>query len=214
MLKGLYRYYLSPDSFVDQVFVVNAGESARGVRFILNDFKNLSDLKFRNVIKIKDEIFENEQVFFDKENAYVDVIFPCLNRGEYLTELAIIDGGKKLLSGIFSINYVESLIDVELDNLEKISATDLFESLINAENKIKELVEKTKGLDKVVDKSYIHNQQVASDTWTVQHNLGKYPAVSVADTGNNEVYGDVRHINENTVELKFSHPFSGVAFFN
>ena len=136
MLKGLYRYYLSPDSFVDQVFVVNAGESARGVRFILNDFKNLSDLKFRNVIKIKDEIFENEQVFFDKENAYVDVIFPCLNRGEYLTELAIIDGGRKLLSGIFSINYVESLIDVELDNLKKISATDLFESLINAENKI------------------------------------------------------------------------------
>ena len=50
MLKGLYRCYLSPDSQIDKLFKVNASESARGVRFILNDFRELEKLSFHQKV--------------------------------------------------------------------------------------------------------------------------------------------------------------------
>ncbi len=65
-----------------------------------------------------------------------------------------------------------------------------------------------------VEFSYIHTQTAASSTWNITHNLGKYPAVSIVDTGGNEVIGEVVYNNNNSVSLQFSAPFSGKAYFN
>ena len=65
-----------------------------------------------------------------------------------------------------------------------------------------------------VEFSYIHTQSVANSTWNITHNLGKYPAVSIVDTGGNEVIGEVVYNNNNSVSLQFSAPFSGKAYFN
>lgn len=67
---------------------------------------------------------------------------------------------------------------------------------------------------KVNQEHYTHTQNVSSATWIVTHNLGKFPAVSIVDTGNNEVVGDVAYINENSLTLNFSAPFSGKAYCN
>ncbi|MFR4808420.1 MAG: hypothetical protein ACLT9Y_05195 [Peptostreptococcus anaerobius] len=214
MLKGLYRCYLSPDSQIAKLFKVNASESARGVRFILNDFRELEKLSFRHVIKINDQLFENEQIIFDKEDGYFDVIFPPLEPGKYKSEIAIICEGKKLLSGIFELEYLESLIGGEAAELKKLNGADIFERLMSAENEINELVEKTKSLTEIVDKNYTHDQIQASTSWMVQHNLNKYPSVSVVDSGKNEVVGDINYIDKNNLVINFSHAFSGKAFLN
>jgi hypothetical protein len=67
---------------------------------------------------------------------------------------------------------------------------------------------------KVNQEHYTHTQNVSSATWVVTHNLGKFPAVSIVDTGNNEVVGDVVYVNQNSLTLNFSAPFSGKAYCN
>jgi hypothetical protein len=64
------------------------------------------------------------------------------------------------------------------------------------------------------DAHYVHDQSVASAVWTVAHNLGKHPSVSVVDTSGREVTGEVEHVDANNVELTFSAPFSGTAYLN
>lgn len=49
---------------------------------------------------------------------------------------------------------------------------------------------------------------------TVMHNLGKIPAVTVIDSANDEVVGDIQYINSNQLIVSFSAPFSGVVLCN
>ena len=64
------------------------------------------------------------------------------------------------------------------------------------------------------DKTYVFTQATASDTWEIKHNLYKYPSVSIVDSGDNIVYGDVQYIDMNTCICRFSVPFSGKAYLN
>ena len=64
------------------------------------------------------------------------------------------------------------------------------------------------------DKTYVFTQATASDTWEIKHNLYKYPSVSIVDSGDNIVYGDVQYIDINTCVCRFSVPFSGKAYLN
>ena len=43
--------------------------------------------------------------------------------------------------------------------------------------------------------SHIHNQTVSSSTWSITHNLNKYPSVSIVDSSNEEVIGEVEHLS-------------------
>lgn len=64
------------------------------------------------------------------------------------------------------------------------------------------------------DKTYVHYQNVQSDTWEIQHNLDKYPSVTVVDSASNVVVGDIRYVDTNNVVVTFTAPFSGKAFCN
>jgi hypothetical protein len=66
----------------------------------------------------------------------------------------------------------------------------------------------------VNDKNYIHNQVVASGTWQIQHNLDKFPSVSIVDSGDNLVVGEIKYIDLNNVLITFTSIFSGKAYFN
>lgn len=65
-----------------------------------------------------------------------------------------------------------------------------------------------------VDKHYLHRQRVASNVWAIQHNLSKFPSVSITDSANGVVTGDVEYVDENNLILRFSAPFSGVCYCN
>jgi hypothetical protein len=64
------------------------------------------------------------------------------------------------------------------------------------------------------DQNYVHNQGGASSSWTVNHNLGKFPSVFVVDSGNNVVVGEIQYTNTNSLTVSFTATFSGKAYIN
>lgn len=69
-------------------------------------------------------------------------------------------------------------------------------------------------LKKVKVDSFVFEQGLASDIWNITHNLNRYPSVTIVDSANTEVEGDVQYTDKNNIIIKFSGPFSGKAFLN
>lgn len=59
---------------------------------------------------------------------------------------------------------------------------------------------------------YTHFQNVPEKVWRISHNLGYYPQCSVVDSAGTVAFGEVRHIDENTTEIKFATNFSGKVY--
>ena len=64
------------------------------------------------------------------------------------------------------------------------------------------------------DKTFEFTQGVPATTWNIQHNLGKFPSVSVINNNNIIINGEVTYINNNNVQLNFSAGFTGKAYLN
>lgn len=64
------------------------------------------------------------------------------------------------------------------------------------------------------DLNYRHRQLVPAATWTVTHNLGKVPSVTVVNSAGDVVIGNVAVVDDNTVQLSFGAAFSGTAYLN
>jgi hypothetical protein len=62
--------------------------------------------------------------------------------------------------------------------------------------------------------TFIFNQGVPSTTWDITHNLGKFPSITVIDTGNTVVTGEYNYTSNTNVILKFSAAFAGKAYLN
>ena len=71
------------------------------------------------------------------------------------------------------------------------------------------------------DKNILHTQSSASNSWTVNHNMGKYPSVSIVEcdpsaneTDGDLVIGEVTYNSINQLTIKFAAAISGVAYIN
>jgi hypothetical protein len=64
------------------------------------------------------------------------------------------------------------------------------------------------------DLSYVHTQSVPSETWTINHNLGFIPNITVVDSAGSVVEGSYNYPNSSTVELTFNGSFSGKAYLS
>ena len=64
------------------------------------------------------------------------------------------------------------------------------------------------------DKTFEFTQGVPSTTWNIQHNLNKFPSITVIDTANTVVTGEYTYIDNNNVTLTFSAGFAGKAYLN
>ena len=51
-------------------------------------------------------------------------------------------------------------------------------------------------------------------TWDITHNLGKFPSITVIDTGNTVVTGEYNYVSNIRVILTFSAAFAGKAYLN
>jgi hypothetical protein len=69
-------------------------------------------------------------------------------------------------------------------------------------------------LSEDTDKTFIFTQIVPSLVWSVQHNLGKFPSVSVVDTGNTTVISQIDYIDNNNLTITNSAQFAGKAYLN
>lgn len=62
--------------------------------------------------------------------------------------------------------------------------------------------------------SYIHNQVAVSDVWVVMHNLGRYPSVTVVDSGESVIFPDIHYDSNNQVTIVFGSPTSGKVYLS
>ena len=63
-------------------------------------------------------------------------------------------------------------------------------------------------------RTYTHDQSSPTTTWTVTHNLGKRPSVTVIDTSGQVWIGKVEYLSDNAVRLSFNAAFAGKAYLN
>jgi hypothetical protein len=61
---------------------------------------------------------------------------------------------------------------------------------------------------------YTHDQPVASSLWVIEHNLSRFPSVTVVDTANNSYLVSPRYISADRIEIPLGVPIAGKAFLN
>jgi hypothetical protein len=70
-----------------------------------------------------------------------------------------------------------------------------------------------KGATGAASGSYVHYQSSAASVWTVTHNLGYFVGgISVIDSAETIVVGDITHLNINSFTVSFSTAFSGKVY--
>jgi hypothetical protein len=57
-------------------------------------------------------------------------------------------------------------------------------------------------------------QSTPASTWSITHNLSKFPSVTIVDSADNVVVGYQVYNSNNQITLTFSAPFSGKAYLN
>jgi hypothetical protein len=62
--------------------------------------------------------------------------------------------------------------------------------------------------------TFTHVQSIASTSWTINHNLGTFPSVTVVDDMGNVIIADVTYVDDNTITISFSAASTGVVYLN
>ena len=59
---------------------------------------------------------------------------------------------------------------------------------------------------------YIHTQAVPSTTWAIVHDLTGKPSVTIVDTSDTHVVGDVTYNSTTSITVAFTAAFAGYAY--
>ena len=62
--------------------------------------------------------------------------------------------------------------------------------------------------------AYTHTQGVSSATWTINHNLGFYPNLTVQDSAGTIYEGEITYTDSVSLTVTFSSAFSGKAYLS
>lgn len=60
----------------------------------------------------------------------------------------------------------------------------------------------------------IFNQSSASTIWNITHTMEKFPSVTVVDSSENVVIGEITYNSNSSITLTFASAFSGKAYLN
>lgn len=81
----------------------------------------------------------------------------------------------------------------------------------NAPTKISQLANDAGYVTAEEIKQYVHTQVSPSESWTVSHNLNKYPTITITDSADNVMLADIQYLDLNTIRINFGFAFSGKA---
>ena len=73
------------------------------------------------------------------------------------------------------------------------------------------------GLQEILNQiwTFTFEQGIPSDTWIIQHNLGRNPSVTVVDSaGAVQIPDEINYDTDNQITVKFLGSFAGKAFLN
>lgn len=57
-------------------------------------------------------------------------------------------------------------------------------------------------------------QTIPSNAWAINHNLGRFPSVTIVDSAGTQMYGAVEYIDDNNILISFSSALAGTAYLN
>ena len=97
-------------------------------------------------------------------------------------------------------------------NFHTLNLTNLFGSSNRVRDKVYDFAVFTLSSQGVP--TFVFNQGVPATTWNIQHNLGKFPSITVIDTADTVVTGQYEYTDNNNVTLTFSAGFAGKAYLN
>lgn len=127
----------------------------------------------------------------------------------------IYDYGK--LTPIYSDSVAQNAISTVSPYVLKTTNIALGAGLVGSTNFTQDTI--TVGLDyeyvqEQVRENYVHDQQVASASWVVPHALNKFPSVSIVNTANQIIVGEITYNTLNQLTITFTSPISGKAYIN
>lgn len=61
---------------------------------------------------------------------------------------------------------------------------------------------------------YVYVQGPAANVWNINHNMGRFPAVTVVDSAGSMIMGELQYTDLNNLILTFINPFGGKAYLN
>jgi hypothetical protein len=64
------------------------------------------------------------------------------------------------------------------------------------------------------DKNFLYEQETPASVWTIQHDLGKYPSITLLDADGVIMLGDIKYVDMETVEITFATEITGKALLN
>ena len=106
---------------------------------------------------------------------------------------------------------LKNLIDSA--NSSFISLDDTPNSYTGHKDKIIKINDAEDGID-FINRTFIYNQGLPSEIWTILHNLNKFPSVSIKNSAGDIVEGFINYIDENNIVITFNSAFSGSAVLN
>jgi hypothetical protein len=62
--------------------------------------------------------------------------------------------------------------------------------------------------------TFVYEQLVPSTEWAINHYLGCYPSVTIIDSADSVLIGDITYISEDTLKVNFTFAFAGKALLN
>lgn len=63
-------------------------------------------------------------------------------------------------------------------------------------------------------KTFIFEQGIASDVWTIEHNLNKYPSITLVDSSGRQFVAEVEYNNFNLCTVHLNGATTGKAYLN
>ena len=66
----------------------------------------------------------------------------------------------------------------------------------------------------ILSETYVFEQGVASDIWEINHNLNKFPSVTLVDTAGTQFQGRVEYIDKNNCTVYMNGATKGRAYLN
>jgi len=104
------------------------------------------------------------------------------------------------------------MADVITDTLKLVKSSD------DSTDKGKLAKDFSENMQKIDDfagkQAYVHTQSTPSATWVINHNLGRNPSVTVVDSSEKVVFGDITYVTDNQLTVSFSAAFGGKAYLN
>lgn len=101
-------------------------------------------------------------------------------------------------------------------DLEMATFTKDHDKLYNRDKENQHTIGSITGLQDVLDRlwTFTFEQSSASDSWEIEHNLGRNPSVVIVDSSGNVFYPAVQYINENKIVVTMNGATTGKAYLN